>query len=271
MTPPPLAESVLAIEGRTALLTLNRPDVRNELLGTKLAAEIAAVAEWINRESRIGVLVLTGAGNSFSGGTQPRHLLDREDGAFGGGVAAVAAKYRHGVQRMALALDALEVPSIAALNGPAAGTGFALACLCDLRVASTEASLAEGSLALGLVPAAGAAWLLPRLLGWQRATELCFSGRTLSAAEALSLGLLLEVAEPDDVLARALEIAAGFATKPPQALRLAKRLLRHGRVADLPAHLEQAALAQAACHHSGDHREAVTALVEKRPPNFEGH
>jgi enoyl-CoA hydratase/carnithine racemase len=270
MPPPPLSDCVLTLEGRVALLTLNRPDVRNELLSTGLAGEIAAVAEWINGEKRIGALVLTGAGSSFSAASQPRRLLDREQEVLGGGVAAMAAKYRHRVQRMARALAALEVPAIAAVNGLAAGPGFALACLCDLRLGSTEASLAEGSLALGLLPAAGSAWLLPRLLGWQRACELCFSARTLDAAEAQELGLLLEVVAPDDLLARAREIAAGFAARPPQALRLAKQLLRGGLHLGFAEHLEQAALAQAACYDSADHLEAVTALVEKRPPNFEG-
>ncbi len=270
MTPPPLADSVLAIEGRIALLTLNRPEARNDLLATKLATDIAAVAEWINREPRIGTLVLTGQGSSFSAGCQPRRLLEREDSVFPHSLGQVAEQFRHGLQRMVLALDALDVPVIAAVNGPALGSGLALACLCDFRLAAPEARFGETALALGLIPVAGTAWLLARLLGWQRAAELSLSARVVTAAEALALGLVLEVVPADELLARAREQAATFATQPPQALRLGKRLLRQARAGDFASHLEQAALAQALCQASDDHREAVTALVEKRPPDFTG-
>lgn len=112
MTPPELQDSVLSLEGRVALLTMNRHDVRNELTGTRLAAEVAQVAEWVNRNERVSVLVLTGEGTAFSAGGNVKHMRDREHGSFGGDVHAVQAKYRQGIQRMALAMFALEVPSI---------------------------------------------------------------------------------------------------------------------------------------------------------------
>jgi enoyl-CoA hydratase/carnithine racemase len=270
MTPPELHDSVLSVEGRIAVLTLNRHEVRNELTGTKLAAEIAQVAEWINRDERISVLVLTGAGTAFSAGGNVKHMLEREHGGFGGDVYAVQGKYRQGIQHMARGLHALEVPSIAAVNGAAVGAGFDLACLCDIRIGSTEARVAESFITLGLIPGDGGGWLLQRLVGWQRAAELSFSGRTLEAEEALRLGIFLEVVEPDDLLARARELAASFAARPPQAVRLTKRLLRYAQRMEFRDYLDVCAMAQGMCHNTADHVEAVTASLEKRPPSFEG-
>jgi enoyl-CoA hydratase/carnithine racemase len=269
MTRPELHDSVLSVEGRIAVLTMNRPDERNELTGTKIAAEIVQVAEWINRDERMSVLVLTGAGATFSAGGNVRHMLERE-GDFGGDVYAVQGTYRQGIQRMARAMYALEVPSVAAVNGPAIGAGFDLACMCDVRIGSTQARLAESFLNLGLIPGDGGGWLLQRLVGWQRAAELSFSGRTVEAEEALRLGLLLELAEPDDLLARARELAASFAAKPPQAVRLTKRLLRYAQHMAFADYLDVCAMAQGICHHTADHIEAVTAFLEKRPPSFAG-
>jgi enoyl-CoA hydratase/carnithine racemase len=270
MTPPELQDSILSIEGRIAVLTMNRHDVRNELTGTRLAAEIAQVAEWINRDERISVLVLTGEGSAFSSGGNVKHMLNREHGCFGGDVHAVQGKYRQGIQHMAQAIYALEVPSIAAVNGPAIGAGFDLAGLCDLRIGSTEARVAESFLNLGLIPGDGGGWVLQRLVGWQRAAELSFSGRMVEAAEALALGIFLEVVEPDDLLARARELAASFAARPPQAVRLTKRLLRYAQRMEFRDYLDVCAIVQGMCHNTEDHIEAVTAFLEKRPPSFTG-
>ena len=270
MTPPELHDSVLSIEGRIAVLTMNRNEVRNELTGTKLAAEIAQVAEWINRDERVSVLVLTGEGLAFSAGGNVKHMLEREHGSFGGDVYAVQGKYRNGIQHMVRAMHALEVPAIAAVNGAAVGAGFDLACMCDVRIGSTEARVAESFLTLGLIPGDGGGWLLQRLVGWQRAAELMFSGRMVAADEALRLGIFLEVVEPDDLLARAREIAASFAARPPQAVRLTKRLLRYAQRMEFGDYLDVCAMAQGMCHNTQDHLEAVTAFLEKRPPSFEG-
>jgi enoyl-CoA hydratase/carnithine racemase len=270
MTPPDLHDSTLAIEGRVAMLTLNRHEVRNELTGTRLAAEIAAVAEWINRDERVSVLVITGEGSTFSAGGNVKHMLQREQGSFGGDVYTVQAKYRQGIQRMSLAMHALEVPSIAAVNGPAIGAGFDLALMCDVRIGSTAARVAESFLTLGIVPGDGGGWLLQRLVGYQRAAEMTFSGRVVDAQEALALGIFLEVTEPDDLLPRARELAAGFAARPPQALRLTKRLLRYAERMEFRDYLDMCAAAQGMCHNTADHVEAVTAFLEKRPPAFQG-
>ena len=140
--PPQLKDALIAVDGRIATLTLNRDDVRNELTGTGLVDDIVRTAEWINSDESISVLILTGSGQAFSAGGNVKHMLQRE-GTFGGTVYAVQQQYRAGIQRVALALHKLEVPSIAAVNGAAIGAGFDLACLCDLRIAAAGARMGE--------------------------------------------------------------------------------------------------------------------------------
>ena len=276
MTPPDLIDSRLDIAGRVATLTLNRDDVRNELTGTLLSAEIAAVVDWINRDEGISALVITGAGAAFSSGGNVKHMRDRalpgnEGGSFSGDAYTVQNRYRHGIQRMALALHRLEVPSIAAVNGPAFGAGCDLACLCDVRIAAESARIGETFVTLGIIPGDGGGWFLQRVVGYQRAAELTFSGRVLTAAEALAIGLVLEVVPNEALLLRAHAMAQGFAAQPPQALRLAKRLLKAGQgPAPLAEHLDLCALMQGLCHNTADHAEAVAAFLERRPGAFSG-
>ena len=276
MTPPDLIDSKLDIAGRVATLTLNRDDVRNELTGTLLAAEIVAVVDWINREPAVSALVIVGAGAAFSSGGNVKHMRDRnapgnEGGSFSGDALTVHNRYRHGIQRMALAMHRLEVPAIAAVNGPAFGAGCDLACMCDIRLAADTARIGETFVTLGIVPGDGGAYFLQRIVGYQRAAEMTFSGRVLTAAEALAIGLVLEVTPPDALLPRAHAMAQGFAAQPPQALRLAKRLLRAAQgPAPLADHLELCALMQGMCHNTADHTEAVAAFLERRTPSYKG-
>jgi enoyl-CoA hydratase/carnithine racemase len=266
---PQLADAVLTIEHRVAVLTLNRDDVRNELTGTRLVDDIEQTVAWINREESIAALVLTGAGKAFSAGGNIKHMRNRE-GSFGGDVYEVQKRYREGIQRLPLALDRLEVPSIAAINGPAIGAGFDLACMCDMRIASPQATMAESFVNVGIIPGDGGAWLLQRLVGYQRAAELTFSGRAIQAQEAKELGIVLEVVDGIALMDRAMELARSFASKPPQALRLTKRLMKAARRMELPDFLDHCAVFQGMCHNTEDHIEAVASMLEKRPPQFSG-
>src|SRR5262249_25255787 len=125
---PALTDALLRVEGRVATLTFNRDDVRNELTGTHLIDDIEQVVQWVNATEEISALVVTGAGRAFSSGGNVKHMLRRE-GSFAGDVYAVQQHYREGIQRIPLALHRLDVPSIAAINGPAIGAGFDLACM----------------------------------------------------------------------------------------------------------------------------------------------
>ena len=266
---PQLTDARLAVAGRVATLTLDRDDVRNELTGTSLVNDIVQTVDWINGDESISVLILTGAGKAFCAGGNVKHMLQRA-GSFGGTVYEVQKKYREGIQRVALALHKLEVPSIAAVNGAAIGAGFDLACMCDLRIAATGATMGETFVNLGIIPGDGGAWFLQRLVGYQRAAELTFSGRVFGADEALAMGLVLSVTAPAELIDKARELAAQIAERPAQALRLGKRLMKHAQRQELPDFLELCAVFQGICHNSDDHLEAVAAFLEKRPPTFSG-
>jgi enoyl-CoA hydratase/carnithine racemase len=145
-----------------------------------------------------------------------------------------------------------------------------LACMCDLRIGTDSTLLGETFINLGIVSGDGGSWFLPRLIGYQRAAELLFTGRLVKAQEALDLGLLLELVAPEQLLARARELAMQIAAKPPQAIRLSKRLLQVAQRQELPDFLDQCAAFQGMAHHSADHLEAVAAFLEKRPAKFTG-
>jgi enoyl-CoA hydratase/carnithine racemase len=267
MTPlPPLKDSTLEVDGRIAVLTFNRDDVRNALTSTELVAEIPRVIAWANAEPDISVLILTGAGSAFSAGGNIKTMGERAKAA----PHVLEQNYRHGVQRIPLALERAEIPVIAAVNGPAIGAGFDMANMCDIRIGSTKAQFGETFANLGIIAGDGGGWFLQRLLGYQRAAELTFTGRIVKAEEALQLGILLEVTQPEQLLPRAKEIAAQIAAKPPQAIRYAKRLLKLAQRQNLEEHLDVCATFQAICHKTEDHAEALAAFFEKRQGQFKG-
>ena len=268
ITPPTLSDASISIENKVATLTFMRDDVRNALTGTQLVEDILATAQWVNTEKQINALVMTGGGKGFSSGGNIKDMQARR-GDFAGSPAELAQRYRDGIQRMSLAVPAIEVPTIAAINGAAVGAGFDLACMCDIRIASTKAKMGETFIKLGIIPGDGGAWFLQQLVGYQRAAELTFSGRVFDADEANAMGLLLELVEPDKLMERATAIAQSFAQQPPQALRMAKRLMKSAQRMALPDFLDMCASYQAACHHAEDHQIAIDAFVNKDLPSVD--
>ena len=271
---PTLIDSTLTLVNRVATLTFQRHDVRNALTGTSIIDDILNVAEWVNYTPEVSVLIITGDGSAFSSGGNIKEMTqrngERKDGAFGGDVYTVQNKYRQGIQRVPLAMAKIDIPVIAAVNGAAMGAGFDLTCMCDIRIGSSRAKMGENFVNLGIIPGDGGAWFLQRLIGYQKAAELTLTGRVFDAAEAKELGVLLEVVEPEELLNRANELASQMASKPPQALRMSKRLLKTAQKMELPEFLEHCALMQGICHNTDDHLEAVNAFVEKRDPVYKG-
>ncbi|MGK2943039.1 MAG: crotonase/enoyl-CoA hydratase family protein [Immundisolibacter sp.] len=260
---------IFEVADRVATLTFNQPATRNAISDEGMIDEIVSVLGSIAARPEISVLIVTGAGEAFSSGGNVKKMQAKE-GIFGGSAMDIQQSYRLGIQRIPLALYELEVPVIAAVNGAAVGAGFDIAMMCDLRLASTKARFGETFLNLGIIPGDGGAWFLPRALGHQRAAELTFTGRLVNADEALSIGIVLEVLAPEALMARARELAAQIAAKPPQALRIGKRLLRAGQHMDLKPFLDYCAALQAACHGTEDHAEALSAFFDKRPGQYQG-
>ena len=253
--------------GNVVTLTMNQPEVRNALTGNTAVEEFVAASQRIATDMSVRAVVITGAGTVFSSGGNVKDMQR----FFGDEPtpAAITEEYRHGIQRLALAVYHLEVPAIAAVNGPAIGAGCDLACMCDIRIASDKATFAESFIKVGIVPGDGGAWLLPRVVGNSRAAEMSFTGDALSAQEALACGLVSRVVPDDELLAEANRLASRIASNPGPTLRMTKRLLREGEHMRLESLLELSAGYQALAHKTWQHREAVTAFIEKRKPVFD--
>ncbi len=258
---PQLVDATLKVENRIALLTMNRHDLRNALTGSNLIEDIVTTAEWVNHCDEVSVLVITGAGSAFCAGGNIRDMATRS-GDFAGDVAEVEQRYRRGIQRIPLALEAVEVPIIAAVNGPAIGAGFDLANMADIRLASEKAQFGETFLNLGIIPGDGGAWFMQRLIGYQRAFELTLTGRVIDAREALDLGIVMSVTAPDELLPSALKLAERIGSQPPKATRLTKRLMKTAQRMELKDFLDFCACFQGICHNEPEHLTAVNRMLE---------
>ncbi|MAT49992.1 MAG: enoyl-CoA hydratase [Porticoccaceae bacterium] len=255
-------------QGAIVTLTMNEPETRNALTGNTAIPEFVAACERINADQSVRVVILTGTGNVFSAGGNVKTMTKYFDGK-GMDPADIRREYRDGIQRLARALFELEVPVIAAVNGYAVGAGNDITCMCDIRIAASNAAFAESFVKLGIVPGDGGAWLLPRVVGMSKAAEMAFTGDMISADEALAYGLVSRVVAPDQLMDEALALAGRIARNPGQALRMTKRLLREGQTNTFDALLEMSASFQAVAHKSDQHREAVLAFIDKRPPVFD--
>lgn len=243
-------------------LTMNRPNERNALgeEGQFLAFETAIAR--INADPSIRVAILTGAGSSFCAGGNLKDMMGRT-GMFGGDSMEVRRRYRAGIHRIPRAIEILEVPLIAAVNGPAMGAGCDLACMCDIRVASTKASFGEIFVKLGLIPGDAGCWFLQRVVGYARAAEMALTGDPVPAETALAWGLVSKVVEPPDLLVEARALARRMAVNPSDSVRMAKSLLHQARDATMDNALEMAAAYQGIAHRSRAHDAYLDRLAKR--------
>ncbi|RJF87164.1 enoyl-CoA hydratase [Oleomonas cavernae] len=256
-------------DGHVVRLVMNRPETRNALGSLEELDHFVSLCQRANDDRSVRAVILTGKGSAFAAGGNVKDMRDKV-GILAGIPKVQRDSYRRTVQRLAQAIRNIEVPTIAAVNGPAIGQGCGLACLCDIRIAGEAAKFAVSFLKLGLVPGDGGAWILPRLIGSARAAELFFTGDLIDAATARDWGLVSRVVPDAELAAEASAFAGRIAAQPPDVLRLTKRLLREGERAPYESVLEMSAAFQALAHHTDDHDEAIAAFFEKRPGRFEG-
>lgn len=253
-------------DGSTLTLTMSQPETRNALTGNTAIAELVQVCDDIRKDPSVKVVILTALGPIFSSGGNVKDMQRFFDEALTPDL--IREEYRQGIQRIPKALYNLDVPIICAINGPAIGAGLDLTCMCDIRIASEKATFAESFVRVGIVPGDGGAWLLPRVVGMSKASEMAFTGETLTAEQALGCGLVSRVVPHESLQAEARALASKIAANPGAVLRMTKRLLREGERSSLESLLEISASYQALAHKTADHREAVTAFIEKRTPQF---
>jgi enoyl-CoA hydratase/carnithine racemase len=243
------------VSGPVATITLDRPEARNaysEAMCEQLVAALLAA----DADPSVRCLVLTGAGPAFHAGGDVKAMRERS-GMFAGDPAELRGRYQRGIQSVPRTIAALHKPLLAAVNGAAIGAGLDLACMCDLRVAARTASFGSTFVRVGLVPGDGGAFYLVRVLGLPRALDLMLTGRVIAADEALRLGLVHEVVEPEQLLPHTLELAARIAALPPLAVQLTKRAAYLSWQQSEAAALELAATYQGIVQNLPDHLRAL--------------
>lgn len=249
------------IDGSIVTLTMNEPETRNALTGNSAADEFVSACDMINKNKQIKVAIITGAGSAFSAGGNLKDMKKIIDDDLSSD--EIRRSYREGIQRIPLALYRLEIPIIAAVNGPAIGAGCDLSCMCDIRIASEQAIFAESFIKVGIIPGDGGAWFLPRVVGMSKASELSFTGAQINAEEALRIGLVSSVVEAGALMPSTIKLAQEISKNPGAVLRMTKRLLREGQKLDLESLLELSANLQAIAQKMPAHEEAVVAFLER--------
>ncbi|MET0460809.1 MAG: enoyl-CoA hydratase-related protein [Ilumatobacteraceae bacterium] len=253
-----------------ATITLDAPERMNTISGPMLDAISRHLLE-ADHDPDVRCIVLTGAGRAFCAGLDLAAQAKTASGGLGNlGTPSGGAGEFDLRDAPPIVLHHLDTPTIAALNGGSAGYGLDLALGCDIRVASASAKLATGFAKRGILPESGGTWLLPRMIGYAKAAELTFRGRTLTAAEAADLGIVNHVVPDDEFRAFTAELAAEIAANAPLAVRAIKRMMRAAETETFEQHIHHVFLQLLPLLGTADFREGVTAFMEKRPAEFTG-
>ena len=261
-------EVLYDVAGGVATITLNRPERLNTISGPMLSL-LSTLLLKADADPEVRCVILTGTGRAFCAG------LDLVSATSGSGIGSESQ-----VSTISVDLDLktapptvifnMNKPTICALNGSAAGYGLDTALGCDIRMMAQGAKLAAAFVKRGIVPESGGTWFLPRLIGWSKAAELIFTGRTLTAAESLEMGLATHVVADADLMTEARKLADEIAANAPLAVQSAKRLMRMGLNETFNDHVHHVYLQFLQLIRTGDFREGMTSFLEKRPADFHG-
>ena len=252
-------------------LPLHRPERRNALHALMIE-EIGDAVENVSGDDSMRVLILTGAGRAFcSGGDLQTLIGGNEPGSLVSGNSDDILRGFEHIQKFILGVHRMEKPVIAMVNGTAAGAGFDMACVCDIRIGCPQARFMSAYVRIGLFPGFGGTWLYPRALGSvSKAAEMLFTGDFLEAEEAYHLGFLSKLVPQEDLESTTMEMARKIIGGPPVAIRLSKLMLYKGLEFDLETAMKMAAAAETITLTSRDHEEGTKAIRESRKPAYEG-
>ncbi len=263
----PSPEVAYGVSDHIATVTLNRPERMNTISRTMLnqLTECLLVAD---KDPQVRVVILTGTGRAFCAGLDLTEVTQPGEGGISNGTTQstnLDLKFTPPT-----VMFNMEKPTLCALNGSAAGYGLDTALGCDIRIMAKGAKLAAAFTKRGIVPESGGTWFLPRLIGWSKAAELIFTGRTLVADEALAMGLVSQVVEDDQVKTVARALASEIAANAPLAVQASKRMMRMGLSETFNDHVHHVFLQLLPLLKTHDAREGMLAFMEKRSANFEG-
>ena len=269
MTPSTTDHVLLEQRDSILILTLNRPDRLNAISGPMLNVLAEKLRE-ANRDPDVRVVVVTGAGKGFCSGLDLKDTRQNMEQKVGIGLTTSSRGLFDLQASPITALWEMDKPVVAAVNGAAAGFGMDMALLADIRVMADSAKLAATMVKRNVVPESGGTWLLPRLIGWAKAAEIFYRGRTIAADECLQLGLANVVKPVDEVLPTALAWAEEIAANAPMAVQTTKRMMRLGMQQDFVTSVDHLMMHFSALIKMDDFKEALAAFNEKREPKFTG-
>ena len=253
------------IRDQVATITLNRPEKLNAFTDAMLDAWIEAL-EYCRVNDQVRAVVITGSGRAFCSGGDVGGFADRAAAT----PAQIKRRLAEGTQRLPRKMAEVDKPLIAAINGAAYGGGLDVALMCDIRIAAQGAKLAETYARMGLIPGAGGAWYLPRLIGTARALEMLWTGEPISAQEAERIGLVNRVVPDAELMGHTMAYASKIAAGAPLSMRIIKKIVYQGLTQNLDDALDLAASNMSIVRASDDHLEALAAFKEKRRPVFKG-
>ncbi|MDP2952186.1 MAG: enoyl-CoA hydratase-related protein [Chloroflexota bacterium] len=264
----PYESIIVTKKDHIATVTFNRPARRNAITPVMCQELVTALRE-LDSDADTRVVVLTGAGEGFCAGGDTRRMTGGKEEKLPTPVD-FRQELRTGPQQVILTLQRMQKPTIAMVNGAAAGAGFDFACACDLRIASEKARFLSSYIRIGLFPGAGGTWLYPRVMPFCKALEYLYTGDSLDAKEGEKIGFLNKAVPASDLEKETMALARKIAAGPPIAMGLARLQAYKGLGMELEAALEWASAAETITIGTEDHKEGIAAFRDKRPPRFQG-
>ena len=271
-----MSDLLFEVNGPIAAITLNRPDKLNAF-STEMIERWIDALETVRDSEEIRVLVVRGSGRAFCTGGDVKSMASGEGllynntnaGDLSSNALAVKNSLWKKIQRIPLLMREIDKPIVAVLHGLALGAGLDMALACDIRIAARSTQVAESYVKVGIVPGDGGAWLLPRLIGVDKALELLWTGDTLTAEQAKELGIVTHVVDDEELDRFVDAYVKRLAEGPQQVMRFTKRAVYQGLHVDFRTHLDYISSAMGIVTELYDYREGVKAVLEKRKPNFE--